>query len=98
MVICRFAGQQTGQSITFNSLIAYNNLVGKGWTIDVPAPAAAPGPEINVTLDGTSIPTGNVPAIADGSDFGQVAIGSPVTKTIRVENLGDSPLNVKFWL
>ena len=32
--------QQTGQSITFNSLIAYNNLIAKGWTIDVPAPAA----------------------------------------------------------
>jgi hypothetical protein len=69
-------------------------LVGKGWTIDVPAPAAAPGPEINVTLEGTGIATGNVPAIADGSDFGQVAIGSPVTKAIRIENLGDSPLTI----
>ena len=91
------AGQTTGQSITIAALIAYNNLVGKGWTIDVPAPAAAPGPEINVTLDGTSIPTGNVPAIADGSDFGQVAIGSPVTKAVRVENLGDSPLILNFY-
>ncbi|HEY9864990.1 MAG TPA: choice-of-anchor D domain-containing protein, partial [Candidatus Obscuribacterales bacterium] len=86
--------QKTGQSITFNSLIAYNRLIAKGWVIDVPAPAGAPGPEINVTLGGTSIATGNVPVIADGSDFGQVVIGAPVTKTIRVENLGDSPLTV----
>ncbi|HEY9865334.1 MAG TPA: choice-of-anchor D domain-containing protein, partial [Candidatus Obscuribacterales bacterium] len=83
-------------SLTFNSLIAYNNLVGKGWTIDVPAPAAAPGPEINVTLEGTSIPTGNVAAIADGTDFGQVAIGAPITKTFNIENLGDSPLTISF--
>ena len=67
--------QTTGQSITFNSLIAYNNLIAKGWTIDVPAPAAAPGPEINLVGNGLSIPSGNTPIVADDTDFGQVAIG-----------------------
>ena len=32
--------QTTGDGLTFVSLVAYNNLIAKGWTIDVPAPPA----------------------------------------------------------
>ena len=86
--------QTTGDGLTFVSLVAYNNLIAKGWTIDVPAPPAAPGPEINLVGNGVSIPSGNSPIIADDTDFGQVAIGSPVTKTFTIENLGDSDLTI----
>ena len=52
--ILQIANQKTGQSITFNSLIAYNNLIAKGWTIDVPAPAAPNTQQITLTTTSTS--------------------------------------------
>jgi len=81
-------------TLTTASLVAYNNLIAKNWMIDVPPPTAAAGPEINVTGNSQSIPSGNTPIVADDTDFGQVAIGSPVTKTFTIENLGDSNLTI----
>ncbi len=33
------ASQTTGDELTSASLVAYNNLIAKGWTVDVPPPA-----------------------------------------------------------
>ena len=57
---------------------------------------SASGPEINVTGNGISIPSGNSPIVDDHTDFGQVAIGSPVMHTFTVENIGDSDLTINF--
>ncbi len=35
------AGQSTGEELTSNSFVAYNNLIGRGWTIDVPPPSGS---------------------------------------------------------
>ena len=84
-------------ALTSAALIAYNNLITKNWTIDVPAPAPAPGPEIDVTGNSVSIVSGNVPNILDDTDFGQVAIGAPVTKTFTISNIGSSDLTINFF-
>ncbi len=87
--------QQTGQSITFNSLIAYNSLIAKGWVIDVPAPAAAAGPKMNVTGNNITIPHGTTTTnLADDTDFGQVLVGSTVTKTFEIQNIGNANLTI----
>jgi len=82
-------------SLTLSSQPAYDNLISRGWTIDVAAPVV-PGPEINVTGIGQSIPNGNAPIISDDTDFGKVAIGTPITHTFTIENLGDSDLTLSF--
>ena len=76
---------------------AYDNLIGKGWTIDVAAPAPVPGPKINITGNGQSISNANTPIIADDTDFGQVQIGSPITHTFTISNIGDSNLMINFF-
>ena len=46
--------QTTGQSITTASLSAYNNLIAKGWTIDVPAPTIDLDPPVIGVLNAAS--------------------------------------------
>ena len=43
------ANQRTAQTITSAAYISYNNLKTKGWSIDVPAPAAPSPPGIMIT-------------------------------------------------
>jgi hypothetical protein len=44
------ADQTTGQNITIASAQAYQNLIGKGWTIDVEAPTATKEEASKVTI------------------------------------------------
>ncbi len=83
-------------SLTSTSYTAYNNLIAKGWTIDVPAPPAAPGPDINITGLGIDIPGNgtNTPSTSDDTAFGQTASGTSITKTFTIENQGDDVLDL----
>lgn len=56
---------------------------------------SAPTPEINVTGLTLTINDGDTfPSTADGSDFGPVQIGSPVTNQFVIENNGGADLDV----
>lgn len=81
-------------SLTSASHAAYNSLIAKGWTIDVAAPPAAPGPDINITGLGNTIPNNNTPQVSDDTNFGQIQAGDIITKTFTIENLGDQPLDL----
>ena len=70
-------------------------MVAKGWTIDVPPPAAAPGPEIVVTGNGVNIESGDIADLAKGTDFGQVLLNTSVSQTFVVSNVGTDPLTVQ---
>ncbi|WKK66840.1 choice-of-anchor D domain-containing protein [Lutimonas zeaxanthinifaciens] len=94
--IIEISNQTTGDELSFNSLVAYESLISKGWTIDVDAPAPAPGAEINIVNNGVSIPNGNTPDISDGTDFGQVEIGSPISQIFEIQNIGDLDLTINF--
>jgi hypothetical protein len=58
---------------------AFDNLVGKGWTIDVDAPLA-PGAQINLTGNGIDIVNSAPAIIENGTDFGQTTLSNPVTE------------------
>jgi len=85
--------------LSVTSLTSYNNLISKGWTIDVDAPIPESGPQINVVRSDLLVPilNGNTPDIADGTDYGQVGIGSSVTETFEIQNIGDSDLTINFF-
>jgi subtilisin family serine protease len=51
--------------------------------------AIPPGPEVQVLVDGTSMPDG-----ASTIDFGRAALGSAVTRTVAVRNLGTTDLTL----
>ena len=52
-------------------------------------------PEIELLGNGISIVDGDdTPDTADGTDFGIAAIGTPVTRTFTVTNLGESSLDI----
>jgi hypothetical protein len=88
--------QQSGGQLTVASLVAYNSLISKGWTIDVPAPAAILGVEINVTGLGNMISGdgSNVVSTTDNTDFGSDLIITPITKSFTIQNLGDTSLDL----
>lgn len=78
--------------------IASNDIDEPNYTFNIEAQATATAlPEINVTLDGNSIVSNNTPSLADGTDFGQVPIGSVEVKTITIQNIGDAPLTINFF-
>ena len=73
--------RNTISKLTQASSASFKNLKNKGWLIDIP--------QINITGLGNSIPGdgSNVPAIADDTNFGSVAINSTVIKkTFTIEN------------
>ncbi|MDX1829594.1 MAG: choice-of-anchor D domain-containing protein, partial [Lutibacter sp.] len=52
-------------------------------------------PDINITGNGTTINSGDItPLIADYTDFGSINLGTSVTKTFTIQNLGSSTLNL----
>ncbi len=56
---------------------------------------AAYGPEINVKGNSVSITDGDVtPSAADHTDFGDVNVNTPFTRTYTIENLGVSPITI----
>ncbi len=64
------------------------------FNIEAEAKNLAVGPEIEVSGNGVVIPNNNTPIVADDTDFGEVAIGSSITKTFTIQNVGDSDLTV----
>ena len=89
----QIADQTTGESISANALTAYNNLIAKGWTIDVAAPVALI-PDLRVSGNGIEVQS-SVPAQTDnGTDFGETLLGNPITRTFTVENIGGSDLSI----
>ncbi len=79
------------ENITGNSFTAYNNLIAKGWTIDV-GPPLAPGPQINLVGNGLDI-SSSAPAIPEnGTDFGETTLGNPLVNTFTIENIGTEDL------
>ncbi|RMG21094.1 MAG: choice-of-anchor D domain-containing protein, partial [Deltaproteobacteria bacterium] len=60
------------------------------------AGTAAPEPEIDVTGNGTPIPSGStVPTIDNGTEFGKAEVGTTsVTRTYAIQNLGSTALTL----
>ena len=86
--------RNNAEELTLASLTAYNNLIVKGWTIDVGPPTAA-GPVIDVIGNGISIANGDTtPDIADDTDFGQVTNNTAKSTTFTIENAGTADLSV----
>ncbi|MDX2076000.1 MAG: choice-of-anchor D domain-containing protein [bacterium] len=57
--------------------------------------SAAPEPEINVQGNGLDIANGdNTPALADDTDFGATIMGTPITNTFTIQNLGSQTLTI----
>ena len=83
--------QTTGQSITPAAFTAYNNLIAKGWTIDV-GPPLSEGPHIQVTGNGINITSTNTPDLADGTAFGETTLGNPLSHTFVINNIGTEDL------
>ena len=82
------AGELTSASFT-----AYNNLIAKGWTIDVAAPVS-PIPDLRVSGNGIEI-FSSAPAQTDnGTDFGETLLGNSITRTFTIENIGGSDLAI----
>ena len=82
-------------TLTSAALVSYNNLIARGWTIDVPSPAAAAGPKMSLTGNNIIIPHGTLTTnIADGTNFGQVLVGSSVTRTFEIQNIGNASLAI----
>ncbi|WP_452223452.1 LamG-like jellyroll fold domain-containing protein [Lacinutrix chionoecetis] len=53
------------------------------------------GTEINITGSGNTIVSGDTtPDLTDDTDFGTTFIGSPVSHTFTIQNLGSSALNI----
>jgi len=67
---------------------------GKGTIVnDDPGPPPGPAPEARVTGLGNEIPDGdNSSTPADGTDYGNVAIGSPLIHTFVIHNDGNADL------
>ncbi|HRF94796.1 MAG TPA: choice-of-anchor D domain-containing protein, partial [Aggregatilineales bacterium] len=56
---------------------------------------ATPLPEIDVLGNGVSIADNDLtPALADDTDFGVALLGTPITRTYTIQNLGTAPLNI----
>ena len=98
-------GANTTFDVTFNAnslgvrtailTIESNDIDESTYVFNIQAESTqAVGPEINVTSNSVSIPNNNTPIVTDNTDFGQVQIGSPVTHTFTIENLGDSDLTI----
>ncbi|TWU41279.1 Calx-beta domain protein [Novipirellula aureliae] len=70
--------------------------IGAGPDFGTPgAVNSAPSPEINLTGATINIADGDAtPSTADGTDFGAIVIGSPITKTFTIENEGSASLDV----
>ena len=52
---------------------------------------------MNVTGNDIAIPHGTTTTnVADGTDFGQVLVGSTVTRTFEIQNIGDASLTILF--
>ncbi|MBT8269321.1 MAG: choice-of-anchor D domain-containing protein [Bacteroidia bacterium] len=63
--------------------------------IDLSGLTGSPQPEMDVTGLGNSILDGDTtPAVADDTDWGTVAIGTPVVHTFTIHNTGTAPLNL----
>ncbi|EMI42520.1 lamin tail domain-containing protein [Rhodopirellula sp. SWK7] len=75
---------------------ASTTLIGAGPDFGTPgAINSSASPEINVTGLTFTINDGDVtPSSTDGTDFGGVVIGSPVTSTFTIENQGAASLDV----
>jgi hypothetical protein len=55
----------------------------------------APAPEMNILGNGVSIADNDTtPTTADDTDFGSSPIGTPITKTFTIQNLGTANLNL----
>ena len=89
LVIANNAG-----NLTLAAQPSYDNLIAKGWSIDV-GPPAAPGPVIDVLGNGISIANGDlIPDVADDTDFGPVINGGSKTNTFTIQNTGVSDLTI----
>ncbi|MFD1316858.1 choice-of-anchor D domain-containing protein [Namhaeicola litoreus] len=80
------AGELTSASFT-----AYNNLIAKGWAIDVAAPGQ-PGSQIQVSGNNIVIINSGSADLASGTNFGETLLGSPIVNTFTLTNIGDQDL------
>ncbi len=85
--------QQMGEEITAAAQPAYNNLITKGWTIDVTAPIA-PGPHLKITGNGLDITNSNTAISEDGTDYQETTLGNPILHAFVIENFGDQDLTI----
>ena len=87
------AGISTGSiSISSNSPAPEDTYT---FSIQAEGIAAGVDPDINIQGNSTDIVNGDTtPSTADHTDFGQVAIGSPLTRTFTVQNTGGTDLNL----
>ncbi|PIE49332.1 MAG: hypothetical protein CSA39_03205 [Flavobacteriales bacterium] len=66
------------------------------YTFSIQGTGVAPSiPDINIQGNGLDIVNGDTtPDTADNTDFGQVAVGSSLTKTFTIQNTGGANLNI----
>ena len=85
--------QTTEDQLTSVAQPAYDNLIAKGWTIDVQAPAT-PGPHLKITGNGLDITNSNTAIPEDGTDYLETTLGNPILHTFIIENYGDQDLTI----
>ncbi len=75
--------------------IANNDSDENPYDFSIKGTALTPGPEINILSNATNIVDGDTtPSVTDNTDFGSTFIGTPVTKTFTIQNLGNAALNL----
>jgi uncharacterized repeat protein (TIGR01451 family)/CSLREA domain-containing protein len=94
IIECDAAGVAT---FTGTVSIANDDSDENPYTFAIVCDVTAPTPEINVQGNGIDIPDGDVsPILADDTDFGSTSMGTPVTNTFTIQNLGSDDLNLGF--
>jgi hypothetical protein len=80
--------------------IRFRGVTGNGYRSDmsiddVAMSAVAAIPEINIKGNSTTIVDGDTsPTTSDNTDFGSTPVGTPISKTFTIENLGSGNLNL----
>lgn len=87
------ANQNSGESLTGASAVAFASLINKDWNIDVEAPGPA-GAQINITGNGIDIVSSAGALTSNGSDFGPVPTGTSSVNQFVIENNGSETLNI----
>ena len=79
--------------------IVSNDADEPSYTFNIQATAnvALVGPAMQITGNGIVINNDDNPNLADGTDFGQVEIGSSVTREFTIQNIGDLELDEVFF-
>ena len=75
--------------------IANNDSDENPYDFAIRGTGVAPAPEMNILGNGVTIADNDTtPTTADDTDFGSSPVGTPITKTFTIQNLGSANLNL----